>query len=184
MNARTQFATIPQSKEERKIIDYQHNKRRLFPLLADVVIRQGAFIFMGPYIEGFLGKKNREEDIQNVYMMTNALTHHIFQSTLNGLEVLRESTGGIGFLHFSGFPSLQERTSLRITGGETSAEEAFLKFAVFLLRENFSKQEERSFFVQYFFKTVAADEKLLQSRLATKDDTSNIYSLLGVLSAK
>lgn len=96
---RRQFSTLEDSKEERRIIDYQAVSSR---------ITDG---FSSLYMLSFL--RQRMITLRGVAPFMQRYIPLIHQLILPRLIELRECCGGFGYLQASGHPALIERVSIR-----------------------------------------------------------------------
>ena len=105
---REQFPDPDNPNKERKILDYQAQKFKLFRVLS----RLFAFIFVKPFIAHMYttaeGKLNAGDDSDLAYLHCIVSLYKSFVTfgILEGIEEARRSCGGHGFLMLSGLPSI------------------------------------------------------------------------------
>ena len=105
---REQFTDPDNLSKERKILDYQAQKFKLFRVLS----RLFAFIFVKPFIshmyktaEGKL-RTGDDSDLAHLHCIVSLYKSYITFGILEGIEECRRSCGGHGFLMLSGLPSI------------------------------------------------------------------------------
>ena len=103
---RRQFSTIPGSKEERKILDYQSHMFKLGPLLCDAYM----MIITGKFLQAY--KKEADKEVEQDNFKKLDILHHFTsgfkslytQSAYEGIDLCRQACGGAGYSVFSGLP--------------------------------------------------------------------------------
>ena len=105
---REQFPDPENPQKERKILDYQAQKFKLFRVLS----RLYCFIFIRPYIKDMYKraedklKNNDDSDLAFLHCIVSLYKSYVTFGTLDGIEECRRSCGGHGFHMLSGLPSL------------------------------------------------------------------------------
>lgn len=105
---REQFPDPDNPQQERKILDYQAQKFKLFRNLAKLY----CFIFIRPYIKDMYKraeeklKNNDDSDLAFLHCIISLYKSYVTFGTLDGIEECRRSCGGHGFHMLSGLPSL------------------------------------------------------------------------------
>ncbi len=110
---RRQFASLNESKLERKILDYQTLQHELTPILAMTVMQS----FTQSFFRNEFRTMMEELKVQNFQRMD--VLHHLLagfksyysEEVMAGAEKCRRSTGGSGYASFTGFTELFEQAS-------------------------------------------------------------------------
>jgi acyl-CoA oxidase len=105
---REQFPDPDNPSKERKILDYQAQKFKLFRVLS----RLYCFIFIRPFIKEMYRraeeklKNGDDSDLAFLHCIISLYKSYVTFGILDGIEECRRSCGGHGFLMLSGLPSL------------------------------------------------------------------------------
>ena len=114
---RSQFKTISNSDEERRVLQYQATQTKLVPLLAfayaNIFTDKLCYAFYNTMME-----KIKESDFHimgDLHVLVSALKAHFMQESLDGLFVMREIMGANGFSLMGGIPGWIESWSPNVT---------------------------------------------------------------------
>ena len=105
---REQFPDPENPNKEKKILDYQIQRFKLFKVLA----RLYASIFARPFIKAMYTqaeqklKAGDDSELAFLHCIMSLYKSYVTYTTLEGIEEARRSCGGHGFLMLSGLPSL------------------------------------------------------------------------------
>lgn len=114
---RSQFKTISNSDEERKILHYQATQTKLVPLLAFTY----ANIFTDKFcfsLYNTMMEKIKESDFRimgDLHVLASALKAHYMQESLDSLFIMREVQGSSGYSVMSALPGWIESWSPNVT---------------------------------------------------------------------
>lgn len=117
MYVRSQFKTIPNSLDERKLIDYQVSQTKLLPYLAFSY----ANAFMGQYclqLHDQMHKDIKNDDfglMNDFHILASSIKAYYMQECLDGLFVVRELCGAHAYLMTSGVTFWIEAWSPNVT---------------------------------------------------------------------
>ena len=114
---RSQFKTISNSKEERKILQYQVTQTKLVPFLAfayaNTFTDQLCYAFYNKMMERI--KESDFKIMGDLHILASALKAHFMQEALDGLFVMREILGANGFSLMGAIPGWIESWSPNVT---------------------------------------------------------------------
>ena len=105
---REQFSDPDNPKVERKILDYQSQKFKLFRVLS----RLYAFIFIRPFIKGMYNRAEEklrngdDSDLAFLHCIVSLYKSYVTFGVMDGIEECRRACGGHGFIMSSGLPSI------------------------------------------------------------------------------
>eukprot|EP01016_Furgasonia_blochmanni_P024635 TRINITY_DN2658_c0_g1_i4.p1 TRINITY_DN2658_c0_g1~~TRINITY_DN2658_c0_g1_i4.p1 ORF type:complete len:540 (-),score=116.91 TRINITY_DN2658_c0_g1_i4:354-1973(-) len=181
-NMRTQFKTLDNSKAERKILDYQNNKDRILTRLARGIAIANAATELKNFTRRFMERSqsyNQEKIDETLYLIVGLLDL-LTTEGLEDVEVLRESTGGFGYLSVSGIPQVME--ALITTRQLVHPFRHFItRFAHRILVESFTEKKKRSEFFAANFANIFQDAEYLDVKIPNPDDYEhlpNVWRLL------
>jgi acyl-CoA oxidase len=106
---RRQFRTIPGSKEERKLIDYQTHMAVLAPNLATAIVLNLASLKvreLNNQSKAQIASKNDYSMLDLLHHLTSGFKAFSTDAQYRGVDELRQACGGAGFLLASGIASI------------------------------------------------------------------------------
>lgn len=114
---RTQFKSINNSEQERKILDYQATKTHLIPALAftyaNTFMSKFCVIVHDQMVEGI--KKEDFKIMNDLHVLVSCLKAHYMQESIDILFQMRECAGGHGYLNIAGYGPWLECWSANVT---------------------------------------------------------------------
>lgn len=117
LNFRTQFKSIANSDQERKIIDYQSTRHIMVPKLAfgyaNCFAGKRMFKMLKTMEQEF--KEDKFYTMKELHALGSALKAYYMQETLDAFFEIRETCGGSGYSNFSNLPWLIELWSPNVT---------------------------------------------------------------------
>jgi hypothetical protein len=142
-NNRTQFQTLDEKGKERPIFEYNFNKTRIMKGLAEVlnlqtvshVLRRSIYMSIGNPVKNF----QRLSSMAIFYDMFEA---HVNERCLIVIESFREALGGIGYLKYSGIPTLQENAIKNAVLTGPTKDLRYLKFAQYFVNIDFNNPDQ------------------------------------------
>mmetsp|Transcript_49757 Transcript_49757/g.57313 ORF Transcript_49757/g.57313 Transcript_49757/m.57313 type:complete len:657 (+) Transcript_49757:35-2005(+) len=179
-NMRTQFKTLPEKGQERKIFDYQFNKFRILKGLVNSIVFQIGLNACQERVDSLVSSPETNADqLVEFTHFTNALYPYIHERAAEGVESLREGTGGMGYLKFSGIPTTQENVINASVAACPGKEERYIEIALVLLNSDLTR---KSAFMSY----VAPDWTDNTTVPNSKDENyyTKIENLLALLKIK
>jgi len=137
-NNRTQFQTLDEKGKERPIFDYNFNKTRIMKGLAEIlnlqtcstVLKRGLYMSIGNPVKNF-------QKLSEMGIFYDMFEAHVNERCLIIIESFREALGGIGYLKYSGIPTLQENAIKNAVLTSPTKELRYLKFAQFFSNVDF-----------------------------------------------
>lgn len=133
-NNRTQFKTLDEKGKERPIFDYNYNKTRIVKGLVEIINLHNACTVLkrGLYFAASNPQKNFAT-LKDFFVFYDMFEAYVNERCLVVIEAFRESLGGIGFLKFSGIPTLQENAIKNAAMTGPNKELNYIKFAQFFV---------------------------------------------------
>ena len=168
---RTQF--YDDAKKERKILDYQLQQEKLFPLLSEFMAMAFTSMRLRKMVADNMERiKNSDFSLLNETHIVLAGCKSYFTHCINeGVEKCRLSCGGHGFSHYSGLPELHQEVAANCTlEGENTV--MYLQVARYLLKmfNKASKGQKVSGMVDYY--------KHMQELMGEKSKITSVKELL------
>lgn len=110
---RRQFANVPGSEKERKILDYQTQMFKLGPLVANAFVMQivGKELMAMQNIMKQQLKQGVFEMMDVMHHLTSGLKSIYSTMTYDGIDQSRQACGGAGYSVYSGFPQIMSEYS-------------------------------------------------------------------------
>jgi len=140
---RTQFKTMPTKGQERKIFDYQYNKMRIAKSLTNAIVFQTALsLFNDKVAMMSMDLKKNGQSLNEYMIFTDAIHALIYEKAAENIEGLREGTGGMGFLKFSGIPIPHENIIAGTVAACPFKEEKYLALALMLINTDLNQKSD------------------------------------------
>ena len=110
---RRQFTTLQESKQERKILDYQTLQHELTPIVGMAVLQSVSQTFLRNEFRTMMEevKANNFQKMDVLHHLLAGFKSYYSEEVLSGVEKCRRSTGGAGYGAFTGFKELHSQIS-------------------------------------------------------------------------
>lgn len=110
---RRQFTTLQESKEERKILDYQTLQHELTPIVGMAILQSVSQTFFRNEFRTMMEevKANNFQKMDVLHHLLAGFKSYYSEEVLSGVEKCRRSTGGAGYGAFTGFKELHSQIS-------------------------------------------------------------------------
>ena len=114
---RTQFRTLPNSDEERKLFNYQTSQRKLLPIMATAFANLFAYKKCFTIYDQMLDqiKNNKFGLMKELHSLCCGFKAYFMEECLANLKITRELCGAHGFSDYSGFEYLFEVWTPKVT---------------------------------------------------------------------
>jgi len=148
-NLRTQFKTLEEKGKERKIFEYNFNKSRIMKAVLESLSIYLNVMSLMQNIKHNMGKpvKNQER-LKDLSIFIDAYEVYVNEKLAENIETLRESTGGMGYLKFSGIPNLLENAIRNASLTSSDKTQRYMKLASYIVNQD---MKNKSDFLKYFF---------------------------------
>jgi hypothetical protein len=171
---RTQFKTLEEKGKERKIFEYNFNKTRIMKAICETLnMYLGMNIFKRIIKENMSKPSKNKDQFSELFVIMDAFEIYVHERCAENVETLRESTGGMGYLKFSGIPNYFENVIRNSVYNTTDKTTRFMKLAAWLANSDYKSG---------FIKTVLPyinehHEKFPTAKLQVVDDFKRIDHL-------
>jgi acyl-CoA oxidase len=114
---RRQFKNTTGSKEETKLIDYQTQQMKLFPLVSMAKVQHTCSRYINARHDKMLEEIEKEnfDSLDELHHLTSGFKSLHSQQTYEGLLQVRQALGGAGYSAWSGIPQMIDNFSPQVT---------------------------------------------------------------------
>ena len=181
---RRQFKNTQGSRLETKLLDYQTQQMKLFPLLAAAFTFLIAHNFVDQMYKELLQgiQKGKFDKLEVLHHLTSGMKSFFTQTAVDGAYLIRQSVGGAGYSAWSALPQLIDHCNSWVTfeGDNTVMAQQSAK----LIMKNYKKvkQHEKLTGIFEYFNS-APNLHLLRSRATSAEDYCTIEHVQEALQA-